>query len=1271
VKTILPKLLALGAALALLPVGRTDVGAPIMQFYRPADVGGGRSWSMVQDKDGTLYFGCDSLVTFDGEHWSKYPVPGGYTVRGIALTATRVWVGAINELGYFERIPGGLSAYHSLLPFLPASQRDVGDIWEVLAHGDEVAFASSTSLLVWTGAKLLVLPKPGARRLIASTVAGKILVTHRPTGLWALEGDELRPFLVRAQLSGASVGWVGYDGASWLLATNEGLLQYDGRVLSPVGGDAGDFLRRNIPICGCFTPGGDICVGTIYGGAAILRRDGTIRRVITERDGLSSQEIAAVLIGRDGALWLASPVGITRVALDEGISLFNAREGLASEDVECLGLNGRELLAATNGGLFGLPTESAQRGVFHLLPGMTGSFSALSPRSPGPVLVGSFKRVQALDGEVPRPFLQLKSDVNVILQSPRFPGTVFVGNDADIVQTEAGAGGAQVVVGSAHLPDIPQSIVEDAAGNLWLGTTTRGVSVLSPPLPAEGVPPPARRRPPEMGAAWVARLGPQVAVLRAGRIELYRRPESAPVLVGAVPSTNPMCASNPDRDGSVWATFESPFADGPRVPILGRLRAPPAGPPRWIAYAASGIGRIGQINSMLVDDRGILWLGGMSGLLRIDPSTLAPVPPPEPPTLRANVQNGQRLPARENGVQFDFAAPEFGRRESLRYETRFTGDADWTPPRNDPHLNLAGLRDGRYTFEVRTVSDTGDKSPPASLSFVVLPPWYRTAPAETAFALLAAAVVFGAFRGRLAFLRRQNARLEVLVRKKTEQLEKANEAKSEFLANMSHEIRNPISGILGLSLAFEETRLDPRQRELAESINSCATLLATLVDDVLDFSKIEAGKVDLRTAPFSVAVLLDQAVSMVAVTAQEVGSAMAVSVDPALPKQLVGDAARLQQILLNYLANALKFGPGKPVEVGAAAGLHDRVRFFVRDQGPGMTEAESATLFTKFSRLESARANNIRGTGLGLAVCRLIADRMGGQVGVDPAPGRGSCFWAEIPLGRVTSRSPEAGPLAEAAPLRALVVEDIEYNVVAMQAVLRRLGISSDVMSDGPSALRCLQENAYDVAFLDWSLPGMNGTEVAARFRATEPATRRTILIATTAHSSEGNREACLQAGMDAFIAKPITPAKIAEALRELGPSLRTAGKVEVGRPGSDNPDPNGLDLEMLRFLGAETPDGLAGQIARFLAAFDADRRQARELLAGGDRLEFKRLAHRLLSHCSMVKYAPLADLAADLEGIAGFAPPEDLERLLVRFDEEFATFRYTLESYPVSTAPA
>jgi len=609
----------------------------------------------------------------------------------------------------------------------------------------------------------------------------------------------------------------------------------------------------------------------------------------------------------------------------------------------------------------------------------------------------------------------------------------------------------------------------------------------------------------------------------------------------------------------------------------------------------------------------------------------------------------------------------------LRFQTKLSGGGDWSAPSDSSHLSLAGLRDGRYEFAVRVTNDSGMTGAPATWRFTVLPPWYKTKAAFAGWILFGMAGFFGIVQWRYAYLRRQNIRLEALVQKKTEQLEKANAAKSEFLANMSHEIRNPISGIVGLSLAMEETTLDERQSQLTNSIRSCAALLATLVDDVLDFSKIEAGKIELRPAPFDLRASLEQCATMVAEEARATGVKITMSVAAEVPEMLVGDMARVQQIVLNYLTNALKFGVGKPITIGARPGAAGRIWIYVRDLGPGLTVAETGTLFTKFTRLDQPRALNIRGTGLGLAVCRLLAAKMGGSVGVDSSPGEGSCFWAELPLSPavpVLTSSP--GERTNAVSLRALIVEDIDYNAVAMQAVLRKLGVESEVATDGPTALRQLQAKFYDLAFMDWNLPGMIGTEVVSRFRALEPPGRHTIIIATTAYSADFNREACFQAGMDAFIAKPLTPEKIASALQDLRGAPRAASSVEVHRSVAQEQSPKlaGLDLQLLHFLAGEIPGGIGGQIDRYLASFDSDRKLARTIIAAGDATEIHRIAHRLISHSSMVKFEPLTRLAFELQANAASQRPELLARLFNEFEQEFANLRNKLESIRTSTAP-
>jgi signal transduction histidine kinase/DNA-binding response OmpR family regulator len=1265
------------AAAGFLKNARAEEGRPIITSYSTRDTGGGaESWVTAQDASGDLYFGTNEVLRYDGERWSKYSVPGSYAVRGLAFGLNgRLWVGAVNEVGFFEKSANGLSAYHSLVDYLPETAREFGDVWQVIARDDGAVFVTASAVLVWDGKSFHVFALPGARRLQALAVRGEIFISHTPTGLWALGADGPKKFISASDLNNAGVIWMEKDSKGWLLATTDGLRRFDDGKISEFGQETTEFVRKNVLISACRSQHGELCLGTFYGGLAVVGPSGAIERVLTADDGLPSRGIYSLFVSREGALWMTSPVGIGRISLNDGTTLFDSKQGLTGKQCISIAESGSQILVATEEGVFGLQTGGSGLAQFQALPKLTGRYTDLTSGPDGTIYASGFKRIDRIDAAEATEIFSSKVDALLLRRSASVPNSFIVANGFDVIKLTESSGNEMLATTLAHLPDLPLTLVEDRVGNIWVGTGSRGAFFIR--RGADKLSPAARLQSedglPNFGRVGVASVNDSIAVFTTKGVEIFTDQVAPSDVLPSAPKTVATAISNRDSSGSIWVSFESPFADGPRVPVIGRLSVNAATGASWNPYGVPGLAQIGEIRSLFVDSRGVVWVGGMDGMLRIVPSELRAVEIPYIPVIQANVSYGEQLRATRNSVNFDFSAMEYGRREAVRFQTRLSGSSDdWSMPTNSSHLSVAGLQNGHYEFDVRVINDAGLVSPAATWEFTILPPWYRKSPALAVFGLLAAAGFYGAFQWRVAFLRRQNVRLEALVKKKTEQLEKANEAKSEFLANMSHEIRNPISGILGLSLAFEETVLDKRQRYLADSINSCATLLATLVDDVLDFSKIEAGKIELRSAPFVLRVLLEQCVSMMAENARAAGASISISVDPKLPEQLAGDSARVQQIVLNYLTNALKFGAGKPIVVGASPGFHDRVRFYVRDQGAGMTEAEVATLFTKFTRLESARSGNIRGTGLGLAVCRLLAGKMGGRVGVESKIGEGSCFWAEIPF--LAAREDTSAKIQLSpgrTPLRALIVEDIDYNVVAMQAVLRKLDIQSDVVNDGVAALARLQGSFYDVAFLDWNLPGMIGTEVAAKYRAVEPSTRRTIIIATTAHSSDFNKEACLQAGMDAFISKPITPGKIAAALRDLGGSLRTAASIEIRSQNITLKPPGEIDMEMLSFLGNETLEGLSIQIDRFLASFETDRVSARRILETGERVEIHRIAHRLLSHCSVVKYDRLTRLAAELQKSSTDASQDKLQEIFADFEREFASFRYKLESIRASTGSA
>jgi len=1253
-----------------------ELGHPLVRLFSPRETGGGNEiWAIAQDEQGRLYCGSDAVLVYDGERWQQHRIPGSYAVRALALTPDRLWVGAINEIGYFPRdTRGQLGDYHSLVDHLPEDSHHLDDVWNVFVTDRGVCFVAFDRVVVWDGTHAHVHLLVGARRLPAVQIDGRVLLSHSPTGLWQLGVRGPRPFFTENAIADLGTIWIEKSADGLVLVTSRGLFRLANRQLTELGGPAlAAFLRDNIPTAACRLPDGDLAIGTLHGGIAIASLDGTLRRTLGIQHGLPAS-VYSLFSDRDGTLWIGSNAGIARASLHAGVSLFDATNGLDRQVMHAFGERDDRLFVATAAGVFSLPLDETHHGHFTAVPELPLRYYDLLAAPEG-FYVSSYKTLERVDASGSHPIFASEHDTLLIRRSRVRPDTFLIVENPDLVRLAPAADGQLQRIWSVRLPDAPIELVEESDGSVWAATRSRGVFHLSPDANTAPVLFPSSV---SSHSALVGEWRDHVVVCAGGQILIRRNGQFS--AVPHVPGTDPVAISNPDPSGHTWIAFTSPFSDGERVPVLGRLSADAAGHATWQSFAVPGLATVGSILRLFADSRGIVWIGGTDALLRLDPAQLRPATPPPAPLLLANVSDHARLRPDGDPIHLDFAALEFGRRESIRFQHRLSGrGATWSSPDDNTHVTLAGLRDASYAFTLRTINDAGQTSPETTLRFTVLPPWYRTPAALAGWIALAAASFFGGIQWRSAYLRRRNAQLEQLVRRKTEQLEKANAAKSEFLANMSHEIRNPIGGILGLSLALEETALDDRQRKVASSIQSCAKLLSTLVDDVLDFSKIEAGKIDLRPTPFALSDALEQCAAIVAEEARAAGSPIRIELAPDLPLRVVGDLPRVQQIVLNYLTNAVKFGPGQPIVVGASRASGHRIRFFVRDRGPGLSPAETASLFTKFTRLPQAHAANIRGSGLGLAVCRLLAEKMGGEVGVDSTPGAGSCFWAEVPLPAASGNDIDRthrDTTSAATPLCALIVEDIDYNALAMQAVLRRIGIESEVASDGLLALEKLRAHDYDVVFMDWNLPGLIGTEVVSRYRAEEPPDRRTIIIATTAYSADLNREACLAAGMDAFIAKPFTPEKIAAALAELRGSFRAAASVET-RPRPEPaapPDaatPPDVDLQILRFLADDSAGGLPAQIARYLESFESDLHTLRDLLPHGDAVALHRAAHRCVSHASMIKHEPLARLAHELQSRASALSPDQRAELFSALQREFAALKEKLAPANSSSAPA
>jgi signal transduction histidine kinase/CheY-like chemotaxis protein len=1269
-----------------------SAGLPWMEHHSARNLGTeAMHLCVAEDKLGRLFVGSYELLVFDGASWKTYPAGKAVGIRTMRYGPDgRLWVGALNEIGYFTEPSTGNFQYHSLLAHLPENERQVGHIWGVGVVGSQVYFIGREKLYRWDGHVFQTWSYPGASRLFPLQVDGESWFQHWETGLYRLTEAGPKLEVDQARLPGTGILALHRDPEGLLVASSHGFFRPGDPPQKVFSDEVNRFVRENRLTVYSKLPDGNHVVGTINGGLMIFSAEGQVLRTIDTRDHPACGVIQSLWVRPDGQIWCTTLDGILRIDSTGRITVFQARNGVngGATDIDA---NGADFHLCNPNGTYRLMPGTEGRGAFFERENLLKETYTTLSHHAGGLLLGRHGGIDFFDGtSIKNIYSLFGKGVYAILPVHSSPGNYVLSEGDALVLLRPQPGGGFQQSTFARFPDFIGSMAEDSQGRIWAGALSQGALVADPTT--------ATSNPvidPETGRALhghacfssnetdlllfteerVLRANPDGTMLRT----LRALPGVLPSTAGSVPAVRSAVLAF-KRVGAPSATS---WGQG-----VGVLTVGDNDQVDWYELDIPALESVGLVQavSFTIENGGrVLWLGGTDGVLRLDYDAVPRMQTPKNPLIRLDTaESGEPIqpgvlefPFNGHRLSFRIFTGDPTRTRDWLIQTRLSQDgATWSAPSSRRGYEFSNLSEGTYRFEVRTANGAAMASEPAVFTFRILPPWYRSKGAYAGYTLALALGIWGTIRIRERRILAQKAELETLVQERTAELVKANAAKDEFLAGVSHEIRNPMNGVIGISESLRTTGLDPESRRKFGLLRQCASHLSSLLEDILDISKMQAGITELESKAFDLHELVETVAAMAAADSEKYHIPVETAISPGVPRHLMGDPRRIRQILLNFVSNALKFSGRGKVDVtvwcqpAEQPGRTD-VIFAISDDGPGISEEEQARLFKRFERGAAAREGRVPGTGLGLALCKGFAEKMGGRIWLESEPGRGSCFYFSAPFAHAPeTATPEAGPNFPAVPdaRQALVVDDQEYNRIVLVDLLTTLGYHAYSAGSGQEAVDLAAREDFELVFLDYDLPGMSGLEIARSIRTLPNRTARAHILATTAFSTPEKRQQCTDAGMNAFLGKPVTLERLRKALAD---SAAEPAAPSPAAPAFAPLPPPGDGLANLRLLASKKQVRFDEELALYFSEMQVELEQLELAMQDEQAAETAHYAHRLCGRFSFIYERELEQLLRDIEEGAARGHWANVRRLRAEVDVAIAAMRLRLASSSPTAPPA
>ena len=1263
-----------------------DFGSAPQKVYSIEDTNLQEFWTAIRLNDGRMLFAGEgnSVAIFDGWKWINYEIPYSGTVWTLKHSmGNQIWVGATQEFGLLTVHEKSVS-YHSLSKQFQLKAEELEIITQIYIKDSITLFFGEKRAYIYDGNSLTV-QKIGDAPSIYPFTNDKDIYCKSAEKIFKFEDGNFVLTATDENIGKKQIflSWGNSRGETVVL-TKEGIEVFAEQGLTSLVSFQDMGIDQIVPSTSLRISKDLLIIPTSTDGLYLIDADDYSFERIVPNHYVELKQMNNVVIEDENFLWLITRTKIIRVLAPKGSRVVHYTLGYPHVELSGSNFINGYFYFSTSDGAYVFENENVKQIFEHTVFGITPLHDDLLLTTPWDFI------------QLPWDFIQLKKngDSKQILDNIQTYATYTDGNDSiwvtssyDVRKLNNLEGEWAESVRFSGFSGIAKQIVEDGDGFHWVATGTGNVvrytdasenTVFDATPIIQG-----KKYENEDGEAGLFQIENNTLMMTPDWLFQWEQDDVfQPILLPNIAADSLnwewIVPFHFPFEGPIWLLRKHKVFGGYQ---LGQLTFDGNQNPTWIPHQIGSqdfLGAIRKVHSF-TDSEGneIIAITGADGINFLNLDLLPPIMEPSQPRLSLTAEPPrydlatQRIPAFKEGKEvvpsFEYYIPHFRTDEPMFFQTRLTGLEDrWSDANTQTSRSFPGLRSGRFNFEVRTVNGQGSTSEIASISFRVLPPWYKTAPAFIAYAIALIYIGFMVFYLRLRESQKREVELEGKVTERTAELEKANRVKSDFVANMSHEIRNPMNGIIG-----NVRILKPNQAisdETLQSLTHSSGYLSRLVKNILDFSKIESGKLTISKDWFDPCTLRSTVRHLFKDMAGKNRVSLIVAYYGPKRASVFTDQSRIEQILVNLTSNAIRFTPKGSVRVGIHLNPIDdataELSLWVRDTGAGIAPEDQDRIFKPFEQGSSSSHMGVdeKGTGLGLAIVTDIVNTLQGTRSFESELGKGTQFKLKFPVEYRSLKELEPNAIGEKTTIkgRYLITDDIAYNLTIFRAFMEEWGAQVDVAKDGTEAFQLLDDHVYDAIFLDWSLPDYTGPEIARMIRKGNfPKNKNTPIVAQTAYTSDEQKETCSKAGMNEYIAKPIGTDKLLEKLLILCPNnVETvtvdSSEMEESQANAEQLCKNDLNFDTCYLTAMIHKLDLATEIEKEI--MQPVEKLSDIILESFESREFRRMksaAHELKNYLGTIQAHQSVEYVSKIQDAAGSEDLKQINKLVQQFPYE------------------